>query len=350
MSNYLDIDWQRTRLYTDVDFIAEGQRCGDVMFKYSDNQIALGNINVPVGVIVNGKGPTVLMTAGVHGDEFEGPVALLKFLQQTRCDEIQGRLIVFPALNSPALKNSARISPLDNANLNRTFPGDCEGTPTQLIADFIEKSVMPVCDAVIDLHAGGKASWFEPCAMAMNVENSPQLTQDNFDLAEVFGCPLVWVMGQLNDRGSVNAAAFRNKIPSVAAELGGGGQIPPRTLEIGERGITNCLQHLGILAGAPAVPAHPIEYVEIQTHQQQIHAPTSGIFEPVFEPGDHVCAGDCVGWIHDIEEIGNPPRPVTFTCEGIAFIRGHRGLVTKGELLAVVGKVLTAAQLAKIRP
>ncbi len=349
MSNFLDIDWKRTRLYSNVDFVADGQRCGDVMFKHSDNQIALGNINVPVGVMINGKGPTVLMTAGVHGDEFEGPVALMKFLQRTRCEDIQGRLIVFPALNSPAVRASARVSPLDNANLNRAFPGDCAGTPTQLIADFIENSVMPVCDAVIDLHAGGKASWFEPCAMAMNVEKNLQLTQSNFDLADAFGCPLVWVMGQLNDRGSVNAAAFRNKIPSVAAELGGGGQVSPQTLGIGERGITNCLQHLGMLAGSPAAPALPIQYVEIQARQQQIHSPASGIFEPVFEPGDHVSAGDRLGWIHDIEEIKNPPRPVSFTCDGIAFIRGHRGLVTRGELLAVVGKVLTAEQLAKIR-
>ena len=340
MSEYQNIIWKRTRIFSYLDFVTEGKRLGDVMFKYSDNQYALGCVTVPAGVIVNGSGPTVLLIGGVHGDEFEGPVALLKFLHQTDHKDINGRIIVFPALNAPAVNASSRVSPLDNVNLNRAFPGDCDGTPTQMIADFIENSVMPVCDAVIDLHAGGKASWFEPCSMAMLVENDSSLTESNFQLAESFGCPLIWVMGQLNDKRSVNAAAHRNAIPSMAAELGGGGQVSPHTLKIGEQGIANCLKEIGILSGPPKIQKDLVKYVGIKAMVQQIHSPTRGIFEPDFSPGDYVTEGDSVGYVHNLDHIEKPPLKVIFPCDGIAYVRTHRGMVDKGDLLTIVGEIL----------
>jgi len=339
-TEYQPVDWSRTRAWSDLDFTSPGKRFGDISFKYSGNEIPLGNVLVPAGVIVNGTGPTILMIGGVHGDEFEGPVAMVKFLHSTEAEQVQGRIIVLPALNSPAVHASSRVSPYDNVNLNRAFPGDPNGSPTQIIADFVENSIMPVCDAVIDLHAGGKASWFAPCSMAMKLDNDKELTEKNFQLARAFGAPLIWVMGILNDDRSVNGAAYRQNIPSMAAELGGGGQVSPSTLKIGEDGIRSMLKEIGVLPAAnKAETAHSV-YIEISQRRLQVPSPRYGLFEPMFEPGDAVREGDCIGFVHNIEEIDQDPIEVKFPISGIAFVRAHRGIVQRGDLLAIVGKVI----------
>ncbi len=334
--HYSSLLWNQTRIQSDVDFTTPGKRSGDLRLRYSDNRTALGYIPIPAGVIINGAGPTVLLTGGVHGDEFEGPVSLVKFLRETNVEDVQGRIIVFPALNAPALNASARVSPLDDGNLNRAFPGDPNGTPTQIIAHFVESAVMPVCDVVIDLHAGGQAYWFSPCAMA-TYDDNPKRRETIFQLADVFGCPLIWMMGIFNDDRSVNGAATRNKIPSIAAELGGDGRVSPETLLLGEKGIRNCLRHLKVLSGEVQPRQEPATYFEIINMNQHIHATHRGLFEPAFTPGIRVSAGEPVGYIHSISHLDTPPVRIDFPVDGIAFVRCHRGMVEQGEALAVVG-------------
>ncbi len=333
---YPDLLWANTRIQSSLDFVSPGKRSADIQLKHSDNQIALGYIPIPAGVVVNGDGPTILLTGGVHGDEFEGPISLIKFLKEVNTEDIQGRIIVIPTLNSPAVNASARVSPLDDVNLNRAFPGDPDGTPTQQIANFIENTVMPVCDYAIDLHAGGKAYWFSPCSMA-TYDEDPKRQNTIMKLAEVFGCPLVWMMGIFNDDRSVNGAAVRNKIPSIAAELGGGGHVTPETLQLGEQGIRNCLQHLGILSGPVQTQQSTPIFFEIVDANQHVHATHRGLFEPAFTPGGRVKAGDPVGYIHSISHLNTPPIRIDFPIDGIAYVRSNRGLVEQGEALAVLG-------------
>lgn len=328
----------KSRIFCDLDLTKPGKRFGDLRLKYSDNKIALGYIPIPIGIIANDQGPTVLIIGGVHGDEFEGPVAVLKLLHKLNAKDVKGRIIGLPALNAPALQNSARVSPFDDGNLNRAFPGDPDGTPTQTIADFIEKALLPVCDVVVDLHSGGKAAWFSPCTMTVLNDNL-SMSKTNLEMAEVFGSRFIWLMGELNDDRSVNSAALRNEIPMIAAELGGGGQITPETLAVGEHGIRNCLNYLGVLSDAVTPRTEAPIYFDITDHSQHIYSPCRGLFEPAFEPGDIVSKGDVVGGIHDIERIENSPARITFPQSGVAITRCHRGLVERGEQLAIVGTI-----------
>ena len=336
--DFAPLFWNQTRISTNLDFTTPGKRFGHLRLKYSDNQTALGYIPIPAGVVINGSGLTVLLIGGVHGDEFEGPVALLKFLHEVEAAEVSGRIIVLPALNAPAVHAASRVSPVDGGNLNRAFPGDPDGTPTAMIANFVEKAVMPVCNAVIDLHSGGKAAWFSPCAMALQYEDAA-LSELNLNLAEIFGSPYIWLMGSLNDNRSVNYAAVRNNLPNIAAELGGGGQVSPETLKIGERGIANCLKFLNVLSGEPEPRQEPATILKIDDAAQHIYTTHRGLFEPRFSPGDVVSTGDIVGFVHNLDHIETAPVKIQFPMAGVAFVRCHRGLVAQGELLATVGKV-----------
>ena len=86
--DFAPLFWNQTRISTNLDFTTPGKRFGHLRLKYSDNQTALGYIPIPAGVVINGSGPTVLLIGGVHGDEFEGPVALLKFLHEVEAAEV----------------------------------------------------------------------------------------------------------------------------------------------------------------------------------------------------------------------------------------------------------------------
>jgi predicted deacylase len=168
----------KSRVQISIDLSQRGRQVGDIKLKWSDNNQPLGYYPVPIICLSNGEGPTILLTGGVHGDEFEGPIALMRLAQTLTLDDINGRIIILPALNAAAVHGSSRVSPVDQLNMNRAFPGDADGSPTQMMAHFVETILLPLCDAVVDLHTGGKASIFAPCVLAQ-VDSNSALGQEN---------------------------------------------------------------------------------------------------------------------------------------------------------------------------
>ena len=90
----------------------------------------------------------------------------MRMVNDLQPKDITGQVIIVPGLNTPAVRASSRVSPLDGKNLNRTFPGDPTGGVTDQIAHYVETELLPLSDAAIDLHSGGKASFFTPCTLA----------------------------------------------------------------------------------------------------------------------------------------------------------------------------------------
>ena len=131
-----------SRLAVGIDLDRPGRSTGDLMLRWSDNTNPLGYHPIPVISLKGKPGPTVLITGAVHGDEFEGPAAIMRLAQRLDPDRLTGQVILIPALNAPALAASSRVTPLDQANLNRAFPGNPDGGPTAMIAHFVE-SVLP---------------------------------------------------------------------------------------------------------------------------------------------------------------------------------------------------------------
>ena len=327
-------DWSRTQISTPVPFDRDGRHFGDLRLRHSDNRYAAGYIPIPLAVLRNGEGPTLLLIGGTHGDEYEGPAAILRLVHELDLSTLRGRIIALPALNAPAFYAAARVSPIDGGNLNRAFPGDPASGPTGVIAHFIEKLLLPVCDAAIDLHSGGKATMYQPSVLAARTRD-PALFQNNLTLARIFDAPLLWVLGGGDTDPSLNGAAARAGVPMVATELGGGGTVTPEALAVGTRGIARIMIHLGMTPGVleqgPLCPA-----IEARSDAASLYAPTSGVFEPVFAPGDSVTAGQPAGRLYPLPDLENPPLHLTFAEPGIVLARIQRGLVERGEKLAFV--------------
>lgn len=102
---------QRSRVTTSVDFERQGRQNGFLSVPFSQHDSAYGRIQIPVTCIRNGEGPTVLLLAGVHGDEYEGQIALGRLIRDLDPAALRGRLIVLPALNLPAVSAARRVSP-----------------------------------------------------------------------------------------------------------------------------------------------------------------------------------------------------------------------------------------------
>ncbi len=312
---------------------------GDLMLRYSDNAQPLGYYPIPVTVMKNGEGPTALLLGGVHGDEFEGPAALMRLIQHLNLEQVSGRLIILPALNKPAIDASTRVSPLDQVNMNRAFPGDNNGTPTQMLAHYIEQVLMPICDMVIDLHAGGKASVFSSCTLVSRSQNQ-HLFKNSLDLAGAFGLPLVWLLGEFNDDRSVNAAALRNEIPMIAAELGGGGGNDPVQTDIAENGVRRCLSSTGILNDKAVEDdnrsAAASRLVEIRSPSQNLYAPVCGLLDRRFQAGEEVAKGQLAGFVYPSGQSWTAPVKLRFPASGLVLAHGNRGHVAHGDMLAMV--------------
>ncbi|MCK0148876.1 succinylglutamate desuccinylase/aspartoacylase family protein [Marivita sp. S6314] len=323
-----------SRITVTFDLDLPGKHVGDARVPWSDNTNPLGYHPIPIISIKGGDGPTLLLTGGTHGDEFEGPSAIMRLVQAIDPSALRGRVIAIPALNMPALRVSARVSPLDGMNLNRAFPGDANGGPTAMIAQFLETAILPMCDAAVDLHSGGKASVFQPCTLPTDTTD-PDLAARNMALAKVFGLPLIWRLGKHNDNRSVNSAAERAGVPMIATELGGGGGVDPQITDQTEIGLYNILKHLGMIDGEVSLSPTP-RVVEIKSPAASLYATSEGVFDRALSKGQTVSAGDSAGWFHHVTEPERPSQKLYVPQDGIILAHTNRGFVTRGEMLLLV--------------
>ena len=97
---------------------------------------------------------TTIRLGGMHGDEFEGPVAIHNIVRTVETVNLFSRLILVPALNLPAVMAGTRLALDDHLNLNRVFLGDNKGSLTQRIGRMVTNAVIRSADNVIGLHSG----------------------------------------------------------------------------------------------------------------------------------------------------------------------------------------------------
>jgi predicted deacylase len=322
-----------SRLSADIDLKAEGKATGFVRVPHSVHRSAYGWIPIPIVRIKNGDGPNVLMQAGNHGDEWEGQIGLGNLIRALQPKDIKGRLVILPSANFPAAMEGRRTSPIDEGNLNRSFPGDAEGTITQQIAYFIEHSLLPGFDYSFDFHSGGSSLTYIPSALASRHED-PERMKEVLGMLEAFGAPVSYIADAPIGGGgkTFTSASARQGVIAMGTELGGGGLVTPGSLKVAEDGMRRVLAHIGLLQG-PVPPATQTRLTEIGGDDYYVYATDGGLFEPLVDLGAEVKAGQPAARIHFHHTPWREPEVVPFKRAGLVLCKRVPARCERGDCL-----------------
>lgn len=247
-------------------------------------------VNVPVIIERSKKpGPTVLFTAGIHGDEVNGVEIIRQLIAKGINKPKCGTIICMPVINIFGFINLKREFP-DGRDLNRVFPGSPNGSLASRVAHKLIKEVVPHADLIIDFHTGGSGRF-----------NSPQLRytkgHKNLDeLAKVFGAPFVLYSKNLSK--SFRATANKLDKPLLLFEGGKSFHIDDIVTNSGVNGSKRILKHLGMLKTVfkASKPKKACVFID---DSKWLRAKYSGMFKASVSIGSHVQKEDIIGNITD---------------------------------------------------
>ncbi|SDL19196.1 N-alpha-acetyl-L-2,4-diaminobutyrate deacetylase [Modicisalibacter muralis] len=327
-----------------VDFDAQGVQHGFLKLPISNDESAWGAVMIPLTVVNNGEGPSALLTGGNHGDEYEGITALLKLANSLKAEDVHGRVIIVPMMNMPAAQAGRRTSPMDGGNLNRSFPGDPDGSVTEQIADYFTRTLVPLVDVVLDLHSGGRTLDIVPFAASHLLDDKQQQRQA-LEGAKAFGAPTAMVMFELDAARLFDTAVESQGKIFVATELGGGGTTTPERMVIAERGVRNFLIHYGLVDGELEPPAEPQVYVDMPDASCYVQSEHTGLLELTLALGDTVSMGDVIARVYDMTRTGAVPVEYRAERSGLLVARRFPAQVNMGDTIAVIAEVVDSLDL-----
>jgi hypothetical protein len=320
---------------SEIDFERPGKQLGYLRLPHSVHRSAYGFLPVPIGQIVNGDGPRVLLSAGNHGDEYEGQVILSTLLRKLEPKDVQGRLTILPMLNFPAAEAGLRVSPIDEGNLNRAFVGQPLRGLTWTIAHYVETVLMPRHDLYVDLHAGGSSLFYKP-SVYVSWPHDAARRKVLERLIDTLAMPCTLVV-ETNPKGAHSqAAAERSGLMSFAIEAAGGGQVTHKVRRLIEGNLLRALKAFDSYTGeAPATNA-TTRYYSVE-NEHFLYANEPGLFEPLAELGDLVKAGQPACLIHHPETPGREPEALAFPSDGELICMRVPARVMRGDCLFHLG-------------
>lgn len=316
----------------------DGVHHGHLRLPYSRDDSAWGSVMVPLCVVRNGDGPTALLTGANHGDEYEGPLALQHLANQLSADDVIGRVIIVPALNYPAFRAATRTSPIDGGNMNRVFPGKPDGTVTEKIADYLERTLIPQSDLLLDFHSGGKTLDFVPFAAAHILDDQQQQAAC-VAAVQAFNAPYSIMLEEIDNVGMYDTAAENQGKVFVSTELGGGGSASARSCAIARKGVRNFLIHAGILQSE--LEHAPSKWLDMTDKNSSMFSTNDGLIDFHVDLEDPIEIGDVIASVWPVDRTGEPPIDYVAETSGILVARHFPGLVKTGDFIALVAKVIT---------
>ena len=256
------------------------------LFLRASESFAGSGIDIPA-LVVRGaaRGPTLCLTAGVHGDELNGIEIVRRVFEETKTLELQGMLLGYPVVNLHGFRASSRYLP-DRRDLNRYFPGNPHGSSASRVANAVFRTLAEVCDALVDFHTG-----------SFHRTNLPQIRADLSDgrvlaLAQAFGVGVV--VHSYGMRGTLRRSATEADLPAITYEAGEPMRFAQQEIAYGVEGLRNLMASLGMLARDP-----PGEAAEVYRRSRWVRVNDGGIFLTARQVGEFVEEGDLLGTVTD---------------------------------------------------
>ena len=264
------------------------------------------------------SGPTLFISAAIHGDEINGVEIIRRLLQHKSLKNLRGTLLAIPIVNVHGFINHTRYLP-DGRDLNRSFPGSAKGSLTGRVAHTFVKEIVSKCTHGIDLHTGSR-----------HRSNFPQIRADLDDpqahaMTEAFGVPLA-IHAKIRD-GSLRACAGDAGIPVILYEAGEALRFEEVYIRAGVKGIINVMRSIGMLPKSRSKKLRPLPVISDQT--SWVRAPESGILRVFVPLGGKVAKGQTIAMVAD--PLGAAETAIVAPNDGMVIGRTNLPLVYEGD-------------------
>lgn len=287
-------------------------------------------ISIPIRVLHGAQaGPTIWLSAAVHGDEVAGVEIIRRTLAALDPRALRGTIIAVPIVNVHGFLNGDRYFP-DRRDLNRSFPGSANGSLAARVAHLFMNEIVDRCDVGIDLHTGSD-----------HRTNLPQIRADLDDprtreLATAFGAPLM-LHAKLRD-GSLRAAATSTGATVLLYEGGEAWRFDPHALSVGVSGIGRILHRLDMVDG----PVEQPDVIPLESRSSSwVRTRRSGIALLDVELGDHVTKGQQMVRVYD--SVGKRLAVNRAPTDGVVIGHIQQPLVNQGDAIVHLARIDGAA-------
>lgn len=247
------------------------------------------------------KGNTLLILAGVHGDEYEPILAANELIDVFRKGILKGKVVIVPIANQSAFDLDSRVGS-DGLDLARVCPGDEKGSITERVGYRITELIKDA-DYLVDMHTGGKQLDIYPLAGYMLHADENVLMKQRA-MAKAFGFPVIWGTDPTPNGRTLSVARDAN-IPAIYLEYGGGNSIRKEVIVAYVKGCLNVATSLGIINNGSEIISpkfHVEDYTPNGGHLQvKQPSPESGLFIPCVSNGNKISKGDIWGVVKNLE-------------------------------------------------
>jgi len=285
------------------------------------------------------SGPHLLITSGVHGDEFESIVAVQRLIclfekNDSQVAGFKGRITLVPIVNESAFLRGHRCGD-DNLDLARTCPGRIDGSATERIAVQLTQ-LIESADRYIDLHTGGTELSVFPL-VGYTLHSDREVLEQQRAMAKAFNLPFVWGTAA-NLEGRSMSVARDAGVPAIYCEYLGSATCDPVGVDTYVTGCLNVMGQLSMLDRKQ--PASRVEHtVEDQRpgsgHMQVCNpSPASGLFEPQVTLGDRVDVGQTIGIVRETNSVTE--HQIRSDETGLVIVLRTFPRVCKGDSVGVV--------------
>lgn len=286
----------------DPSLIKMGEKQFGIRTIHSDLAV---NIQLPIGIIKGMElGPTITVTGGLLANEFCGIEGASRLYSMIDPGTIKGTLVTIPVVNmmcfqhrTPWSQMQNSLTPFDGKHLNRCFPGDSDGSPSEVLAYHVLHDYLLNSDVHIDFRGGDlHESHVEHTITSVT---GGELDQRCIDLANAFGIRFTLPRPSTNSAGTMIYETVKRGVPSIISESGLGYRTQPleKFIQLHVDGTINLMKYMGMMDGEPVKP----ETQHFIFDGAKVKAGASGIFHAYLDQGEYVKEGQVIGKITGLD-------------------------------------------------
>lgn len=281
-------------------------KMGEKYFGYRTlrNDLA-SHVYIPVGIIKGPKdGPVITVTGGLLANEFCGVEAASRLYSMVDPNSIKGMLMIIPVVNMMCLQHRTpwyqiqnSYTPFDGKHLNRCFPGDLDGSPSDVLSYHVLHDYILKSDVHVDFRGGDlHESHVEHTITSVT---GGEIDDKCIELANVFGMRFTLPRPSTNSAGTLIYETVKRGVPSIISESGLGYRTQPleEFIQLHIDGTINLMKHIGMMNGQPLKPKSQFFIYD----GAKVKAGASGMFHAYLDQGDELKAGQVIGKITGLD-------------------------------------------------